>query len=82
MSLISGLWPPTPDAMKVASQETGGVRRDVSLMQRNALLLWRTTLQDVELGLRFPTVSHEDKDRTLASGIPEVMVCGKDLERR
>ena len=56
--LLSGLTPAYSGTVKVFGQRVEGVRRDVGLIiQRDALLPWKTALENVSLPLRFRGVS-------------------------
>jgi NitT/TauT family transport system ATP-binding protein len=54
LAMIAGLLPISSGQIKVLSQPVRGVNRSVGLIfQRDALLPWRTALQNVSLPLRF-----------------------------
>jgi len=56
--LLSGLTPAYSGSVKVFGQQVEGVRRDVGLIiQRDALLPWKTALENVALPLRFRGVA-------------------------
>jgi NitT/TauT family transport system ATP-binding protein len=61
LSAISGLRPPTSGEVRIGGEKVTGVRTDVGFVfQQDALLPWRTALQNVELSLRFRGVRHKE----------------------
>lgn len=61
LSAISGLRPPSEGEVWIGGEKVTGVRRDVGFVfQQDALLPWRTALQNVELGLRFRGVGKSE----------------------
>jgi NitT/TauT family transport system ATP-binding protein len=61
LTLISGLAKPTAGSISVGGKQVKGVRQDVGFVfQRDALLPWRTMIQNVALPLRFRGVSKSD----------------------
>jgi NitT/TauT family transport system ATP-binding protein len=61
LSAISGLRPPTGGEVRIGGEKVTGVRTDVGFVfQQDALLPWRTALQNVELSLRFRGVRHKE----------------------
>jgi NitT/TauT family transport system ATP-binding protein len=61
LSAISGLRPPSQGEVWIGGEKVTGVRRDVGFVfQQDALLPWRTALQNVELGLRFRGVGKSE----------------------
>jgi NitT/TauT family transport system ATP-binding protein len=61
LSAISGLRPPSKGEVRIGGQKVAGVRRDVGFVfQQDALLPWRTALQNVELALRFRGVARKE----------------------
>jgi NitT/TauT family transport system ATP-binding protein len=65
LSAISGLRPPSEGQVWIGGERVNGVRRDVGFVfQHDALLPWRTALQNVELALRFRGVHRKEaRDR-------------------
>jgi NitT/TauT family transport system ATP-binding protein len=65
LSAISGLRAPSEGEVRIGGEKVTGVRRDVGFVfQQDALLPWRTALQNVELSLRFRGVRRrESRDR-------------------
>jgi NitT/TauT family transport system ATP-binding protein len=65
LSAISGLQLPTTGEVLIGGERVDGVRRDVGFVfQQDALLPWRTALQNVELALKFRGVGKsESRDR-------------------
>ncbi|GAA1853996.1 ABC transporter ATP-binding protein [Pseudonocardia ailaonensis] len=54
LSAISGLRPASEGQVRIGGDVVTGIRSDVGfIFQQDALLPWRTALQNVELGLRF-----------------------------
>jgi len=68
LGVISGLTHPSSGEVRIAGQRITGIRDDIGFVfQQDALLPWRTALQNVELALRFRGVDRrETRDR--ASG--------------
>lgn len=61
LSAISGLQAPTEGDVFIAEEPVKGVREDVGFVfQQDALLPWRTALENVELGLRFRGVGRKE----------------------
>ncbi|HEX3842108.1 MAG TPA: ABC transporter ATP-binding protein [Acidimicrobiales bacterium] len=61
LSAISGLRPPSKGEVRIGGQKVAGVRQDVGFVfQQDALLPWRTALQNVELALRFRGVNRKE----------------------
>jgi NitT/TauT family transport system ATP-binding protein len=65
LSAMSGLQPPTSGQVFIGGERVDGVRRDVGFVfQQDALLPWRTAIQNVELALRFRGIGRrEARDR-------------------
>jgi NitT/TauT family transport system ATP-binding protein len=68
LSLIAGLASPDAGSVSVLGHPVSGVQRSVGfIFQRDALLPWRTALQNVSLGLRYRGVHRaEAQDRARA----------------
>lgn len=63
LSLVAGLHEPSAGEIVIAGQANQGVRRDVGMMfQRDALLPWRTVLDNISLPLRYRGVSREEAE--------------------
>lgn len=61
LTLISGLRPPTEGSVSVRGAEVGGIRTDVGfIFQRDALLPWRSALDNVAAALRYRGVSKRE----------------------
>lgn len=61
LSAISGLQPPSSGQVRIGGEKVESVRRDVGFVfQQDALLPWRTALQNVELALRFRGVQRKE----------------------
>ena len=65
LSLISGLERPTSGAVRVNGERVDGVRSDLGFVfQNDALLPWRTAVENVELALKFRGVPRQQaRDR-------------------
>jgi NitT/TauT family transport system ATP-binding protein len=65
LTLVSGLARPTHGRIEISGEQVTGIREDVGfIFQRDALLPWRTVLQNVQLPLSFRGVSRKEaKDR-------------------
>src|SRR3981081_1746943 len=60
LGLISGLLSPTSGSVRVLGQQVTGINRSVGfILQRDALLPWRTALPNAALPLRFAGVALE-----------------------
>lgn len=61
LSAISGLQAPTTGEVRIGGERVDGVRKDVGFVfQQDALLPWRTALENVELALRFRGVARKE----------------------
>jgi NitT/TauT family transport system ATP-binding protein len=61
LTLVSGLARPTDGTIEIDGQHIVGIRKDVGfIFQRDALLPWRTVIQNVQLALRFRGVSRKE----------------------
>lgn len=61
LSAISGLRSPSRGEVRVGGEKVQGVRRDVGFVfQQDALLPWRTALQNVQMPLRFRGVPKKE----------------------
>ena len=73
LSAISGLRAPSKGEVRVGEQKVAGVRRDVGFVfQQDALLPWRTALQNVELALRFRGVDRKQSRERARSWLARV----------
>jgi NitT/TauT family transport system ATP-binding protein len=62
LSAISGLNSPYSGEVRVSGERVSGVRGDIGLIfQQDALLPWRTALQNVELALRFRRIDKRER---------------------
>jgi NitT/TauT family transport system ATP-binding protein len=77
LRLISGLSPPTSGAAYVNGEHVDRVRTDVGYMfQTDALLPWRTVLDNVALPLKLQKVRRQDRERRAREWIATVGLRG------
>ena len=77
LSLVAGLHSPSAGDVVIDGQSNMGVRRDVGMMfQRDALLPWRTILDNVALPLRFRGVSKVESRSRAADWLKLVNMAG------
>jgi NitT/TauT family transport system ATP-binding protein len=77
LGLIAGLARPDAGSVSVLGTEVTEIRRDVGfLFQRDALLPWRTALQNVALGLRYRGASRRDAATQARDWLAQVGLTG------
>jgi NitT/TauT family transport system ATP-binding protein len=73
LSAIGGLRPPSKGEVRIGGVKVSGVRRDVGLVfQQDALLPWRTALQNVALALRYRGVPNKEARRQASEWLARV----------
>jgi NitT/TauT family transport system ATP-binding protein len=73
LSLIAGMRRPTSGSVKVAGKEVRGISEDVGFaFQRDALLPWRSAIDNVALPLRFRGVGRKDAREQAAAWLDRV----------
>ena len=73
LTLISGLSQPDQGSVEVLGKQVTAIQRDVGfIFQRDALLPWRTALQNVALPLRFRGKSKKDAEELARSWLARV----------
>ncbi|MFE7421064.1 ABC transporter ATP-binding protein [Rhodococcus sp. NPDC057529] len=73
LALIAGLAKPQSGSVSVLGQQVSGVRKDVGLIfQKDALLPWRTALQNVMLPLRFRGVPRKEAEERATAWLERV----------
>ncbi len=79
LAMIAGLLPTSSGEITVLSQPVRGVNRSVGLIfQRDALLPWRTALQNVSLPLRFRGVRREQAEKRAREWLVRVGLKGHE----
>ncbi len=77
LTLISGLAKPTTGEVLVEGETVSGVRKDVGfIFQRDALLPWRTALQNVQLALKFRGVGKKESETAARSWLDRFGLAG------
>lgn len=77
LGLIAGLAKPDAGTVSVRGTEVTEIRRDVGfLFQRDALLPWRTALQNVALGLRYRGVPRSEAAQRSRDWLVQVGLAG------
>jgi NitT/TauT family transport system ATP-binding protein len=73
LSAIGGLRPPSKGEVRIGGVKVSSVRRDVGLVfQQDALLPWRTALQNVALSLRYRGVPSKEARRRASEWLARV----------
>ena len=77
LNAVAGLLAPSEGRIRIDGKPVGGVQRNVGyLFQQDALLPWKTALQNVELGLRFRGVGQAEREEQARAWLAKVGLAG------
>ncbi|KPN20402.1 mannosyltransferase [Xanthomonas sp. Mitacek01] len=77
LNAVAGLLKPTKGGIRIDDKAVSGVQDSVGyLFQQDALLPWKTVLQNVELGLRFRGVGSDEREKRARDWLTKVGLKG------
>ncbi|WP_334179429.1 ABC transporter ATP-binding protein [Pseudoxanthomonas sp.] len=77
LNAVAGLLGPTKGGIRIDGKPVSGVQESVGyLFQQDALLPWKTALQNVELGLRFRGVDTKEREQRAHAWLAKVGLKG------